>query len=62
MMYVGDSLSVNNFESLLCLIHGTVPGVKYKEELTPPNITVTFQVPPSLIIDFPFFFSLLYIS
>jgi len=44
IMYVGDSLSLNNFESLLCLLHGTVPGVKYKEEFTPLNVTVTFQV------------------
>nr|GMD20293.1 protein trichome birefringence-like 41 [Ipomoea batatas] len=43
IMYVGDSLSLNNFESLLCLLHGTVPGVKYKEEFTPLNVTVTFQ-------------------
>ncbi|XP_031127469.1 protein trichome birefringence-like 38 [Ipomoea triloba] len=42
IMYIGDSLSLNNFESLLCLLHGTVPGVKYREEFTALNVTVTF--------------------
>ncbi|XP_019155799.1 PREDICTED: protein trichome birefringence-like 38 [Ipomoea nil] len=42
IMYIGDSLSLNNFESLLCLLHATVPGVKYREEFTALNVTVTF--------------------
>ncbi|CAH9113984.1 unnamed protein product, partial [Cuscuta epithymum] len=43
IMYVGDSLSLNNFESLICLIHGAIPGIKYKQKATPLNFTVTFQ-------------------
>lgn len=54
IMYIGDSLSLNNFESLLCLLHGTVPGVKYREEFTALNVTVTFLV--SLLYSFWFFF------
>ncbi|VFQ91403.1 unnamed protein product [Cuscuta campestris] len=43
VMYVGDSLSLNNFESLLCLLHNATPAMKYKQKDTPHNITVTFQ-------------------
>ncbi|KAK4372371.1 hypothetical protein RND71_007755 [Anisodus tanguticus] len=43
IMYIGDSLSLNNFESLLCLLHAAVPEVKFKQDIYKENVTVTFQ-------------------
>ncbi|KAJ8565782.1 hypothetical protein K7X08_008358 [Anisodus acutangulus] len=42
-MYIGDSLSLNNFESLLCLLHAAVPEAKFKQDIYKENVTVTFQ-------------------
>ncbi|CAN4112681.1 unnamed protein product [Withania somnifera] len=41
-MYIGDSLSLNNFESLLCLLHAAVPQAKFKQDIYTENVTVTF--------------------
>ncbi|XP_075099217.1 protein trichome birefringence-like 41 [Nicotiana tabacum] len=42
IMYVGDSLSLNNFESLLCLLNAAVPDAKFNQEIYKENVTVTF--------------------
>ncbi|KAM3358202.1 protein trichome birefringence-like 41 [Capsicum galapagoense] len=42
IMYIGDSLSLNSFQSLLCLLHGAVPEAKFTQEIYRENATVTF--------------------
>lgn len=60
IMFVGDSLSLNMWESLACMIHASVPNAKTsflkKESLS----TVVFQV--CFSFPFPFFFNLLSLS
>ncbi|KAM3303163.1 hypothetical protein P3S67_014193 [Capsicum chacoense] len=41
-MYIGDSLSLNSFQSLLCLLHGAVPEAKFTQEIYRENATITF--------------------
>ncbi|XP_070012665.1 protein trichome birefringence-like 39 isoform X2 [Nicotiana sylvestris] len=43
IMYIGDSLSLNNFESFLCLLHVAVPKAKFKQEIKKQTVTVTFE-------------------
>ncbi|KAJ8900286.1 hypothetical protein K2173_024926 [Erythroxylum novogranatense] len=44
IMYVGDSVSVNHFESLLCLLHSAVPDLRVTSKSTNTTLTVTFRV------------------
>lgn len=55
VMFVGDSLALNQYESLLCLLHAAAgPGVR--TTLSPangkidPSSTVRFEVLPSLLL------------
>ncbi|MCD7449719.1 Protein trichome birefringence-like 40 [Datura stramonium] len=45
IMYIGDSLSLNNFESLLCLLHSSLPKSKskFKQHINKQTVSVTFQ-------------------
>ncbi|PHU30498.1 Protein trichome birefringence-like 38 [Capsicum chinense] len=43
IMYIGDSLSLNNFESLLCLLHAAVPKAKFKQQINKQTVSVTFE-------------------
>lgn len=67
IMYIGDSLSMNNFDSLLCLLNAAAPG-KTKEERKIINshdvTTVTFQVCDLWCFNVPplFFFFILFIT
>lgn len=44
IMFIGDSVSLNHFESLLCLLHAAVPDSIITEETNNSGSTVTFQV------------------
>ncbi|CAH2059484.1 unnamed protein product [Thlaspi arvense] len=56
VMFVGDSLSLNMWESLGCMIHSSVPDTKTTFLKRTPVSSLTFQVP----LSFPSsFFSLL---
>ena len=44
IMFIGDSVSVNQRQSLLCLLHAAVPDSKIKEESTDLFSTTTFLV------------------
>ncbi|KAL3332318.1 hypothetical protein AABB24_032748 [Solanum stoloniferum] len=43
-MYIGDSLSLNIYESLLCLLHAAVPEEKFNQVILRENVSVTFLV------------------
>ncbi|KAH0730816.1 hypothetical protein KY289_002004 [Solanum tuberosum] len=43
IMFIGDSLSLNNYESFLCLLYVSVPGMNYKTKLTNQSVTVIFE-------------------
>ncbi|XP_010557124.1 PREDICTED: protein trichome birefringence-like 40 [Tarenaya hassleriana] len=42
IMFVGDSLSLNMFESLACMIHAWVPNAKYSLRRSQPLTSLTF--------------------
>ena len=48
VMFVGDSLALNQYESLLCMIHAAVPGarttVSPRSGKVSPSTAVTFEV------------------
>jgi hypothetical protein len=43
-MFIGDSVSVNHYESLLCLLHAAVPDARITTQTSNSTNTVTFQV------------------
>jgi hypothetical protein len=43
-MYVGDSLSLNNFQSMVCLLHAAVPDSNITRNSKNSVTTVIFQV------------------
>ncbi|KAJ9190596.1 hypothetical protein P3X46_001781 [Hevea brasiliensis] len=43
IMFIGDSLSLNQFESLLCLLHAAVPNSNIREEKNNSFPTVIFE-------------------
>ncbi|XP_009769584.1 protein trichome birefringence-like 41 [Nicotiana tabacum] len=43
IMFIGDSLSLNNYDSFLCLLYVSVPGINYKTKLTNQSVTVIFE-------------------
>lgn len=63
-MFVGDSLSLNQWESLTCMIHQWVPNSKYSVIRTEGLSSVTFEVGFSypLIIGLIILFSLSFLS
>lgn len=44
IMFVGDSLSLNQFDSLLCLLHAAVPDGRTSSNRTEMLATVRFEV------------------
>lgn len=46
VVFVGDSLSLNNFQSLLCLLHAAVPSSNTTRNTDSYFTTVIFQVRP----------------
>jgi len=44
IMFIGDSVSVNHYESLLCLLHAAVPDARITTQTSNSTNTVTFQV------------------
>lgn len=44
VMYVGDSLSLNNFQSMVCLLHAAVPHSNITRNSKNSVTTVIFQV------------------
>ncbi|CAI0560273.1 unnamed protein product [Linum tenue] len=44
MMFVGDSLSMNQYESLLCMLHAAVSNSNITRQSQPYLSTATFQV------------------
>lgn len=49
IMLVGDSLSLNMFESLACLLHASLPNAKYSLHRSQPLTSLTFQVLPFFV-------------
>ena len=48
VMFVGDSLALNQYESLLCMLHAAAPGARTNASWASgenPSITVRFEVP-----------------
>ncbi|CAN4080665.1 unnamed protein product [Withania somnifera] len=43
IMFIGDSLSLNSYDSFLCLLYVSVPGVNYNTKLTNQSVTVIFE-------------------
>jgi len=43
-MFIGDSLSLNQWQSLLCMLHTATPHSEYKPERIGPLSTFTFTV------------------
>jgi hypothetical protein len=43
-MFIGDSVSLNQWQSLLCLLHAAVPDAKIIEQTNDSISTTTFQV------------------
>ncbi|CAK7325050.1 unnamed protein product [Dovyalis caffra] len=43
IMFIGDSVSLNQFESLLCLLHAAVPDSNITKETNETINTITFQ-------------------
>lgn len=50
IMFVGDSLSADHCESLLCLLHASVPSSNAIQSVDDPVTTVVFQVTSSFIL------------
>lgn len=50
IMFVGDSLSADHCESLLCLLHASVPNSNAIQSVDDPVTTVVFQVTFSFIL------------
>lgn len=53
VMFVGDSLVVNQYESLLCMLHAAAPGARTNQSWASgenPSITVRFEVRSSMLV------------
>ncbi|URE19825.1 hypothetical protein MUK42_33890 [Musa troglodytarum] len=57
IMFVGDSISVNQWQSLVCMLHAAVPDAKTTYKKNDTLSTITFTVPSSSPLC-SFFFSL----
>ena len=44
IMFIGDSVSLNHYESLLCLLHAAVPEARITTQTSNSTNTVTFEV------------------
>lgn len=44
IMYVGDSLSLNHWQSLVCLLHAAVPNSDIKQQTSGPIKSWIFEV------------------
>ncbi|URE19330.1 hypothetical protein MUK42_13109 [Musa troglodytarum] len=58
IMFVGDSISVNQWQSLVCMLHAAVPDAKTTYKKNDTLSTITFTVPSSSPLCSFFFFSL----
>lgn len=47
-MFVGDSLSLNQWQSLTCMLHAAVPTARYNLSRQDDVSTFTFTVSPLL--------------
>lgn len=52
-MYIGDSLSLNNWQSLICLLHAAVPNSNITQQTTASISSVTFEVSTIRTLSFP---------
>ncbi|KAI4374671.1 hypothetical protein MLD38_012638 [Melastoma candidum] len=53
MLFVGDSISLNQWQSLTCMLHATVPKLSYS--LTRKDDVSTFAVPVTFGVSFVFY-------
>lgn len=44
IMFIGDSISLNHYESLVCLLHAAVPHSSITEQLNGSFSTMIFKV------------------
>jgi len=54
ILFVGDSLSLNQWQSLTCMLHTAVPRANYTSVRTGDLSTFTFPVRPLSLINFFF--------
>ena len=60
-MFVGDSLSLNQWESLTCMLHAAVPNSKYTVDRQKDLSTFTIPVTLSLSLYLPLYFVIFFV-
>lgn len=49
-MFVGDSLSSNQWQSLTCMLHNAVPNTNYTFDQTVARSSLSFPASPLLLL------------